>query len=76
MEFNLRSLQKIALVLALSEYYHHNIHRVHEAKWGFLYPGLIGVSIMVLIIMGGSLSMTVLTGTVIVTVMFVVGVLV
>ncbi|WDE95496.1 putative peptidoglycan glycosyltransferase FtsW [Lentisphaera profundi] len=64
---------KIGLVLVLAEYYHHNIKRVHETKYGFVYPAIIGGVVMLLILLGGSLSMTVLTGTVILTVMFVAG---
>ncbi len=65
---------KIALILVLAEYYHLNSKYVHQFWRGFAFPGLIGCVIMTLIILGGSLSMTVLTGAMLLTVMFIAGV--
>ena len=65
---------KIALIIFLAEYYHVIVRKMDDWKHSFGKPFLIGVTVMATVLFGGSLSMTVLTGTVLLTIMFIAGV--
>ena len=65
---------KPILILFLADYFNRHGRHLHEFKRGFLVPVGIAGTVMVLILLGGSLSTTAITGAVVGTLCFVAGV--
>ena len=65
---------KIAIVLFMADYYHRNNEKSGEFWKGFLKPCLYVGAIGILIIAGGSLSVTMITGAMVLGLLFVCGV--
>lgn len=65
---------KVIIFIFLADYFHRNNRFSTSFFKGFLKPLLLAVSIMLLILLGGSLSITVITGTVVMSIFFVAGV--
>lgn len=65
---------KIALILFLANYYGRQARYVLEFRRGFLIPLAVAGVVMVLVLVGGSLSVTIITGGVVVAMLLVAGV--
>ena len=65
---------KLAIVLFLARYYGTNPRYIHSFKRGILWPMTIVGIVILAVLLGGSFSITVITGCVVTTILFIVGI--